>query len=294
MKLETARFESTCPYLGLITDPKTSTLYPTSDNACHRVTPPAPIVLQHQNTYCLDPKHIECPGFTDGWKNGFPKDLQAQVHSKKKFTFPSWTLYLGLGVIIIILVIGAMLQISGSEGGSIATIEGGLNPFTPTGTAAPSSTPTTIITHTPTETSAPTATITPTATVIPTQTPGPLLRTPFGADGLTFAVHEVLPGETIETIARAYNTTPEVVRAINQFSPPGRTSLWVGDVLVICVNCETQNELPKLQAQFIEPDVVVSELADSTDTSMEEFRQWNGLGESDQIDAPRWVILRAE
>jgi len=286
--------ESICPYLGLFNDPKTTTMYPTSDNACHRVNPPAPIVLQYQRSCCLRPSHVDCPGYQEGWKDGFPKRLRSQKPVRENSFLPSWTLFLGLGVIIVILVIGAVFQITGSDNGSKATIEGGLMPLTATENSAPNATPTSIITFTPTETVKPSPTMTPTPTDIPTQTSGPGLTTPFGQSDLTFAVHEVLPGETMSIIAKKYNTDPQVLESINQLSPPERTSLWVGDRLVVCVDCDSDNELPKLQALFLDSRVSLVDLAETYNTAIEELIRWNDLGEGDYIEVPRWIIVRAD
>ena len=286
--------ESICPYLGLIDDPKTTTMYPTSDHACYRTSPPTSIILHYQHSCCLDASHVACPGFTDGWKDGFPKRLRSQKPVRVKSFFPSWTLFLGLGAIVVILVVGAILQINGSNTEGKATIEGGLVRLTSTETSASSATPTAIITLTPTETVELTPTITSSPTVIPTQTAGPGLSTPFGPSDLTFTVHEVLPGETFSIIASLYNTDPMVIESINLFSPPERTSLWVGDRLVVCVGCDNANGLPKLQAIFLDSRASLAELAETYNTAMEELIRWNDLGEGDTIEFPRWIIVKAD
>ncbi|MGC9424072.1 hypothetical protein [Vibrio sp.] len=101
---------TSCPYLGLIGDPKTTTLFPSSGNACQLVNPPAPVILNYQSSYCLSQSHIECPGYVSGWQDGFPKELLGYQETKKT-SFPIWTLIVGTVILIVVLVIGALSQI---------------------------------------------------------------------------------------------------------------------------------------------------------------------------------------
>ena len=66
---------NTCPYLGLINDPNTSTTFPDTANACHQAKPPALVKLDYQSSTCLQDAHRECPGYIHTWQDGFPKSL---------------------------------------------------------------------------------------------------------------------------------------------------------------------------------------------------------------------------
>ena len=72
-----------CPYLGLIDDPTTLKDYPSEDNACHRVKKPVRILLEYQNSHCLCDTYRECPGYIDGWEDGFPVELRAGFDPSK-------------------------------------------------------------------------------------------------------------------------------------------------------------------------------------------------------------------
>jgi len=282
-----------CPYLGLLSDPKTTTMYPTSDNACHRASPPASIALHYQNRCCLDQTHEKCPGYQVGWPDGFPNELRGQNPVKEKAVIPYWTLFLGIGLLAIIIIIGALSQISGSDNQPITINEGNLATHTLTNLGVQNATPTFTLAPTYTRTIEPSPTHTNTPTFPATQTPGPNLQTPFGSSGFIFVVHEVLAGQTMTIIADLYSSDVEIIEAINQFSPPERTTLWEGDILVVCVDCEDPYTLPKLQGVYVEAQMSITELAEIYNTSIEEFRQWNALGKSDQIETPRWIIVKA-
>ena len=73
----------------------------------------------------------------------------------------------------------------------------------------------------------------PTSTFVSTPSSAPqlhLLEIPVTGGERKFLVHLVRRGETFETIAAAYNTTPEVIRSLNYSM---KLSLWANSVIVI-------------------------------------------------------------
>ena len=282
-----------CPHLGLVDDSSTCARYPTGSNACHQITPPVPLALEQQSRACLNPSFVDCPGYIDGWNKGFPDELRGdQAIGIKKSRSKKFLLFL-IGVLLIVVVIGIFFGVSTiSRPQNVVTIVGGLNPYTPTETVVPS------LTHTrqPTmiDTPAPSPTLTDTPTEPPTQTPGPGLQTPFGSETLTFAVHLVTQGQSLNQIAEFYGTTTDVLQAINRYEPQNRTALWEGDILVICVNCATANGLPVLKAVYLESSLSVGDLADMYNTSIEHLILWNDLGEAEWIEGPRWLIVEVD
>ena len=145
---------------------------------------------------------------------------------------------------------------------------------------------------TPTSTPEPTPTLTPTPTPTPTPTitptPGPALMTPFGSPGLELLVYEVLAGESFGLIASRYNTTEAVLRALNVREAP---ALWMGDIIVVCVDCTEPPDLPPLQPVYLEEGISLKNLATLYDTSVEDLRLWNGLGDTDWIEGDRWIVV---
>jgi hypothetical protein len=151
------------------------------------------------------------------------------------------------------------------------------------------STPT--FTLSPTMTSTSTQTNTPTPAGTATFTPGPALNTPFGSEDFKFIVHEVQPGESLTMLAQRFDTTVDVLWVINGL---GERTLWVGDFLVICVGCQTINDLPKLTPVYLEERGRVEDIAQAYNTSEEQFREWNGLGDSEIVEGERWIVVESE
>ncbi len=89
-----------CPYLGLIDDPNTSTAFPYEGNSCYRSKRTVPVSLEHQRTHCLADAHIDCPGYLNGWVNGFPKELRASQPTHTKFLQNKW-LWIALAVLLL-------------------------------------------------------------------------------------------------------------------------------------------------------------------------------------------------
>ena len=88
-------------------------------------------------------------------------------------------------------------------------------------TATP--TPTSTLTFTPRPpTTKPTPTRTPKPTSL-TPTVGPGLETPFGPNA-RYIIHQYLDGENLDVLAVKYQTTIDVIRAINQ--PNNQSVIW--------------------------------------------------------------------
>ena len=157
-----------CPYLGLVEDPNTSTSFPYEGNACHRAKKPTPVALSHQRSYCLVDEHTNCPGYVNGWVDGFPKSLQLQQPVSRKILQNKWV-WAAL-VLIMLAALGFIFpneissmgnNISRSVSGWIGDVGKLFERPTPTATLPPTSTSTRTIT--PTRTNTATASSTPTS-----------------------------------------------------------------------------------------------------------------------------------
>jgi hypothetical protein len=182
-----------CPYLGLIDDPNTSTAFPYEGNSCYRSKRPVPVSLEHQRTHCLADAHIDCPGYLNGWVNGFPKELRAYQPTHTKILQNKW-LWVVL-VVALLATVGFLFpreissigkNISNGVGGLFAGVGDLFTRPTPTATLPPTSTPTrtalpatntptitATASHTPTSQFTETSTVTSTSTVTPTETATP-------------------------------------------------------------------------------------------------------------------------
>ena len=193
-----------CPYLGLIDDPNTSTSFPYEGNACYRAKKPTQIALAHQRGYCLSDEHIACPGYVNGWPNGFPKSLQAYQPVWQRALRSKWV-WASLVVIILVSLGFVFPQEISAMGKSIyASVSGWFERpavtevvETPTGTPTSEGSTRTLAagetedTHTPTFTLTITftETVTPTntQTLTPTETSTPT-RTATPTQGITFVI----------------------------------------------------------------------------------------------------------
>jgi len=72
-----------CPYFGIIDDQTSHADFPYEGNACHRVKKPVKVALDYQESHCLSEKHVECPGYINGWEEGFPLNLRADYDPSK-------------------------------------------------------------------------------------------------------------------------------------------------------------------------------------------------------------------
>jgi len=145
----------------------------------------------------------------------------------------------------------------------------------------------------PTQTPSPTITVLPTITptVMPgTPTPGPALATPFGPDG-KYVVYKITAGESPNRIASDYQTTIEVIRAINQL--PDYASIFPDTIFVIIPGEQDPSSVPQLLAIFTEEIILVDTLAEEYGVSPDQIRDLNGLGPEVSIPAGRWLVLPA-
>jgi len=174
-----------CPYLGLIDDPKTSVSYPFEANACYRGKKPTRVALSHQRGYCLCDEHIACPGYLNGWVNGFPDSLKAFPPTYKRVLQNKWV-WAALALVLLISVYFIFNQQINALGVNLGRAVS--SAFT-----GPASTATTQFTSVPTRTLVPptrtasppptataTSTTAPTNTPVPTRTPAPT-QTPIQA-----------------------------------------------------------------------------------------------------------------
>jgi hypothetical protein len=288
--------DAICPYLGLIDDPKTSTVFPDGCNACQRAKPPKPIVLSHQRNVCLTDKHTECEGFVNGWTKGFPRKLHNKACRRRRGYFrsiykrPSVAWSIAIGLLILLVILGVVFAVTNLLPPPVSTPIGDLTKDLMATeiarAAAAMQTLTPALTNTSTTVPEPSKTSTPHMT--PTQTPGPALMTPFGDPELQLLVYQVGEGESFELIANLFNTTAEILMALNVRAA---FSIWIEDMIIVCVGCTEVPDLPPLAPLYLEESVSLSDLAAVYDTSIEDLRSWNGLGADDWIEGERWMVV---
>ncbi len=159
---------------------------------------------------------------------------------------------------------------------------------TPTKTFTPTRTPTHTPTPTLTRTPSPTATV---PTDIPTATllPYPGLGTPFGSDTPRFLFHRVQTGESLDGIAKRYQTSMEAIQAINYAL---QVPLWVNTVLVIPAGSSQVSGVPQLQVyQVPETGQTLSQVASTFNTQAALLSQYNDWPENKALFKGQWLIV---
>ena len=196
-----------CPYLGLIDDPNTNKDFPYEGNACHRGKKPTPVALPHQRGYCLSDEHTACPGYINGWVNGFPDSLKAFPPTYKR-VLQNKRVWSTLAVVLLISVYLIFYQQINAMGNNLGRAVG--SQFTePTSTAA------VLFTSMPTSTLVPptrTASLPPTAagtsTSVVTDTPTPTL-TSTTTETPSQTTEE--PSYIVEVVTKALNIRSEPI-----------------------------------------------------------------------------------
>lgn len=141
----------------------------------------------------------------------------------------------------------------------------------------------------PTETSSPTTspTITPTPTASLTPDPFPLVVEGYGPDG-RFTLHQLDEGESYTYLAELYDTTVEVLEALN-FNKEGKR-LWVGQYVVVIPGLEQPpDDLPQFIVLQIEEPADLADLALEYGLTVEELRSYNLL--SPNVDSVSMRLL---
>jgi len=115
------------------------------------------------------------------------------------------------------------------------------------------------------------------------------LETPFGAP-VHYLVHKVKPGESMESIAARYDTSVEVLLAVN--AEDQRSTLWGGTLAVIVVGQKNPANVQPLKAVWFFGRALLSDLAKQYSMPAEELRTMNGFAPGDWVDGQRWIVVK--
>ncbi len=210
-----------CPFVGLKNDPETSFSYASKSNYCHKVQPPEPVSISYQGSACLTEAYKRCPIYSPDWDGPLPVEIRRKV-SKERHLARRFLLLL----LLFLLMAGVAWLFLGDFGNptffalfgdqdNVADVSTQVSYVVDSPTPSPQPveasgddpTATLVATNTPSLTTTPSATY-------PVSTPGPFLKTPFGPyDG--FVVHQVASGESVTMLANMYDTSNDVIIAVN-------------------------------------------------------------------------------
>ena len=283
-----------CPHLALREDDGTVSSYPSQLNACYHVQPVNTPNLMHQQKFCLNRNFKECQIYQAPTVGKMPKSMQAQTPSllsdKKRIIS-----LLGLLLIIVVIVLGIVFKDFWLSG--IINIFGGGNPDlqsetpsvifqSPTSQFIKDTTPTLSIAEMIT-TETPTPEIpTPIATFTKTKPPM-ALETPIGGN-YQFVIHQVLEGESLPLYASRYRTSIEAIQAVNGgFEFP----IQIGDLVIIPVDLMDVSNLPAFEPLEIEGDIVVDELANELNVSIDDLTLYNNIDRGTLLQRGDWIIV---
>ena len=294
-----------CPHLGLHYDRRTAMDYPSPQNFCHNVTPPATPGIDHQAQYCLTTACSTCRLFTGNSNKRMPVEIQlneGSAHQKKTRKSP----WISLVIFLILLCALAgwriffpdlLLKTVSNPPVVLETatimIVADTQPSNPLIAATATSTITRVLSATPTST--PTMTFTPTTTHTITLTPSytpvlfqaHLLEVPFG-QGQKYLLHQVVDPETIELLAEKYKTTIEVIQKANHNLV---IPLNVGTVLIIPLNqTDVSSILPMSAFRMSSSGVTLQMFAQENGFNLDTLIQLNDLAPEYQFQPGEWVI----
>jgi hypothetical protein len=158
---------------------------------------------------------------------------------------------------------------------------------TKTRTATPSKTQT--YTPTKTQTATPTKTVTPkpTATLPPQKY---RLETPFTVNGHQFFIHLISSGESYELLAHTYNTTVEVLLAINYQAP---TPLWVKSTIIISPGLLVDDPtIPAFQADLIvDQSTTIEARATKYNVDPVLTKLYNNCTDNCKLTSGDWIVI---
>ncbi|HAE86230.1 MAG TPA: hypothetical protein DCG78_06990 [Anaerolineaceae bacterium] len=282
--------ESICPYLGLFKDPATALTYPSVESYCHMVKPIAVPNLDHQLSFCLTKYYPACRIFQSQVGQRMPEELANKVVSKRQ----NWFNVSYLWILVILAIIALIILFSSSHPEKQHENNAAISLAAPTETSfllvGLTTEKATLGPALQTETPSPSPQPTPTATPLEIHK-AHYLEEPFGKDQ-RFIVHQVSPGESLLFLATQYNTTPDILKAINyQLIVP----IWVDSIIVIPIDRLELGNLPAFEAyQISESDITLRELAEKFAIDIEAIVSYNNIPADENLLVGEWVLIPRE
>ncbi len=283
-----------CPHLGSANDPELRYLFANPIHVCLHSKSKGGISFEHQDSFCIVEKHVECPLYAHPNEKTDPKFIRKPETARTQKKRGKW---LWISVVLLILILGgagSILFFGEMEPQASTFFEITAVSETPsqtstepsqTSTPRPTLTATELPTKTLTPTTLPSNTPEPTNTEMAPPTPGPNLGTPFG----DFVLHRVKTGESLAAIARIYEISSERITAANIVLES--RGVWVGDILVIPLRSDQILEGFHFEYIFIEKKTDLTTLAETHSVAIESLREYNLLGPLDWVPAGRWLII---
>ncbi len=244
-------------------------------------TRPATPSLAHQEAYCLHAGHKDCPVYWQPWKEAFPSSLQAAEAARPR---RSAALTTALAFVVCLAALGFLAS-------QLLPTIFAVRPLIPvTGGSLP---PATIAPSMTALQSPASASAVPTSTLIATSTALPQTHTleiPFDVDGHKLVMHRVGAGDIFDILDAKYETTPEVLRALNH-SLTG--SLLANTVIVIAPGLQTVDPaLPSFRVREVTgAATTIDDLAQQYHVERTVLRHYNGCTDACSLEAGNWILV---
>ena len=267
----------TCPHLGLRHDPDGYYSFPSTENRCYHCKLPATPLLEHQATCCLSGKHKDCRVYWQSRKKPFPVALQAPDEVRPA---QSALVRTALAIAVGLTAVGYV---------AFRYVPRALSRPQADPRPAASVTPKPSLTSFPTATNSPV----PTSTRIPASTPAAAthdLEVSFEIDGHELLMHKVGAGDMFETIDAKYETTPDVLRALNYSLT---RSLLGNTVILIAPGLQTVDPaLPSFWVRQVDrPAVTIDGLAKEYHVDITALRHYNRCSDDCLLSVGDWILI---
>jgi hypothetical protein len=83
-----AKYQASCPYIGMMSDPQTHVGIPDSRNCCHLVNPSMPVEVNYQQGFCLGQKFPDCPIYQTSGEGPIPDGILQAGSAERGFVLP--------------------------------------------------------------------------------------------------------------------------------------------------------------------------------------------------------------
>ncbi len=282
-----------CPFLGLPVDRSSYLAYASPANACHRARRITHIEVEYQQAVCLAGAHAQCPVFRSEGREKLPKEAVAPDFLRRRAVRYWAQRILILLAVVLIAAAGVYLyqvqlpafvfaaaqptQVPAYNIPRYENAQPTLENYAPRILLAPNL-------STPDEDSI----------LIWQETPGSS-ETPQAKPAAypNLQVVRVAYGDNLYALAEKFNTSEQAIIDLNDSM---RVPLWVDEVIVIPVDLQDVNGLPKFKPVEIQQRTSVEQIAQSFGCSAELFKLYNpgSIVIEDGIDlvpGPTWVLI---
>ncbi len=109
----------------------------------------------------------------------------------------------------------------------------------------------------------------------------------YGDHGV-YQIHKVVKGESLESLAGKYESSPEAITAVNHFLP---SPLWDSWLMVIPEGVTDPKGLPSFEVYLVPAEASVAELAQKLEVDTQALTKYNGLEASGRVPIGTWLLV---